>query len=362
MAVIGCLPAWAAPVGEELDERLAARLEAMECPGALVGIFPDEGEPRRWALGVADVESRRPMTLDMHMRIGSVSKPLLGTVVLQLVGEGKLSLDEPISKYVPDVPAGESITLEMLGHNTSGLFNTIENKQFQRAIMDDPERNWPFDEILEFTFARPSYFSPGEKFRYSNTNAVLLARAVEQVTGHAYGEEIQRRVCRPLGLRHTGVPVDGKLPEPCPRAYRNGYPDKVIGYGDVFYDVTPYSASWTNAAGELYSTLDDLGRLARPLATGQLLEQPQRSQMHDWTDTGHAGIKYGFLIAERDDGIGHTGDVPGFNAVCLYYPQWKTSVVVLTNLSNNNDETMPAEELAKVVVEQLGREELRDEP
>jgi D-alanyl-D-alanine carboxypeptidase len=324
----------------------------MECPGALVGIFPDDGEPQRFALGVADVDAHAPMSFDMHMRTGSIVKPFLGTVVLQLCDEKKLSLDDPVSKYVPDFPDGDNITLRMLGKNTSGIFNTIENKDFQKAIMNDPEHQWTPTEVLAYNKDRAPYNKPGERWRYSNTNAVLLGLCIEKVTGNTYAEEIDRRICQPLKLAHTAVPPKAKLPAPHTSAYRNGYPDKVIGYGNVFYNVSNYSAAWTGAAGNLYSTLDDLGRAAKPLATGALLSDAGKSELTQWIDTGH-NADYGFCMYRRHGGIGHTGDVPGYNAFMVYYPNLKTSVVVLTNLSNNKDGTMPAEELGKLAAEHL---------
>ena len=338
-----------------LEQQLNDKIKAMECPGALVGVFPDEGEPQRFALGVADVKTREPMTLEMHMRVGSLMKPFLGVVVLQLAAEGKISLDDPISKYVDNVPRGDFITLRMLGTNTSGLFNTIENKKFQKAIMDEPERQWTPAEILSFNETYESYNQPGEAWRYSNTNAVLLGLLIEKVTGHSYVEELEARVIAPMKLTATGVPTEAALPQPTPSSYRNGYPTKVIGYGNVFYDVSNYSGAWTGAAGNLYSTLDDLGRAAKPLATGQLLDDAGRTELQKWIATPYPGVEYGFMTYRRDGGIGHTGDVPGFNAYMIYVPELKTSVVAMTNLSNNADGTMPADELAKLVVEELRR-------
>jgi D-alanyl-D-alanine carboxypeptidase len=353
--VVAAQAVGAEPSAESLADRLGAKLKAMECPGALVGVFPDSGEPERYALGVADVDSQAPMTFDMHMRIGSVTKPMLAVVVLQLCDEGKLSLDDPISKYVADVPAGDRITLRMLGSNTSGLFNSIQNKDFQRAIMKEPQRQWTPAEVLKYSAAGEAYNAPGEKWRYSNTNAVLLGLCVEKATGHSWAEEIERRVCGPLKLTHTAVPRGADLPAPHPSAYRNGYPDKVIGYGDVFYNVSNYSAAWTGAAGNMYSTLDDLGKAARSIATGALLGPKGKQAIENWIPTGHEGVEYSFFLYRRGGGMGHTGDVPGFNACLFYYPKHQASVVTLTNLSNNKDGTMPAEELAKLVVAELGR-------
>ena len=252
----------------DLEKKLTEKLQAMQCPGALVGIFPDEGEPQRFVLGVADVDTKAPMTADVHMRVGSVFKPILGTVVLLLCDEEKLSLDDPVSKYVPDVPNGDKITLRMLGKNTSGLFNSIENKELQYAIMKDPTKQWTPAEILAFNAGREPYCQPGEKWRYSNTNAVLLGLWIEKATGRSFAEEVEERICKPLGLKETAVPKVAELPTPRTAAYRNGYPDKVIGYGNVFYNVSNYSSAWTGAAGNLYSTINDLGKAAKPITTG----------------------------------------------------------------------------------------------
>lgn len=349
--IVSCV----AGADQSLESKLNDKIVAMECPGALVGIFKADGTIDRYALGVADVKTRAPMQLGMHMRIASLTKPMLGTVVLLLAEEGKLSLDDPISKYVDGVPNGEKITLRQLGNNTSGLFNSIENKDFQKAIMADPKKDWPLQVILDYAFVRESYAAPGERFRYSNTNAVLLGMAVKKVTGQKWSEVVKERICKPLSLTNTAEPgPGGELPEPRPSAYRNGYADKVIGYGDTFYDVTDYSASWTGPAGALYSTLDDLGRAIKPIATGQLLKEESRKEFHHWVDTGRPGFRYGFCIAQLNGGIGHRGDVPGFNATAIYFPERDCSVVTLTNLSNNKDRTtMPADELADLVIKQL---------
>ena len=348
------LPRMVAGDGIKLEQNLKNRLTEMQCPGALIGVFPDAGKPTRIAVGVGDLNTKQPMTLDMHMRIGSVSKPFLGTVVLQLAAEDKLSLDDPIAKFVDGVPQGRDITLRMLGQHTSGLFNSIENADFQQAIMIKPGKAWQAEDILSFSFSQHPYNAPGTQWRYSNTNAILLGMVVEKVTGNKYEDEIYSRICVPLGLKRTNAPKDGKLPLPHPIAYRNGQKAKVIGYGDVLYDVTGYSSSWTHAAGNLYSTLDDLGKAARCIATGSLLSKHGRKELFDWSDTKRENLQHGFFIFQYKDGsIGHAGDVPGYNAVIKYYPAKRLSIVALTNISNNKDGTMPAEELAELTIQSL---------
>ena len=347
------IPAAAEEGKASLRQKLDRRRVEMDCPGALVRLRQGNQPPQIYELGVADVNTMAPLRQDMHMRLASASKMFLGTTVLLLADDKKLSLDDPISKYVEGVPAGDKITLRQLGNNTSGLFNSIQNRDFQNAVMKEPGKMWSTADILRYAFAKPSYHTPGERFHYSNTNAVLLGMAVEKVTGKPYGEVIAERVLVPLGLKHTGVCTTAKLLDPSPSAYRHGYEDRVIGYGKIFYDVSNYSGGWTGPAGNMYSTLEDLTRACKPLATGQLLSEAGKTELHRWVDTQHDGVKYGFCMGERNGAIGHTGDLPGFQAVVFYQPANDTTLVVLTNLSNNKDGSMPAEELAEVVRKQL---------
>lgn len=338
---------------EKLQQSLEAELSNMECPGALVGVQVGSSSPQVFVLGVADVKSKAAMRRDFHMRIASVTKPFLGNAVLLLADEGKLSVDDPISKYVDGVPAGDEITLRQLANNTSGIFNSIENKDFQAAIVAEPKRQWQEEEILRYSFAKPSYAEPGKGWRYSNTNAVLLGKVLEKVTGKPYATVIKERVIEPLKLAHTGFVEGAEPPNPVPSEYRNGYEDKWLGYGKTFYDVTGYSASWTGAAGNMYSTVDDLLAAAKPLLTGALLSDQSRGEFQKWVVTGYDDIEYGFCLGKRHDWIGHSGDVPGASAFLAYLPAKDAVIVVMSNLSNNKDGTIPAERLRDVVIEQL---------
>jgi D-alanyl-D-alanine carboxypeptidase len=343
--------AWA---DDALKQALDQELTAMECPGALVGILVGDKEPTVYALGVADVDTKAPMQRDFHMRVASVTKLFVGTAILLLADEGKLSLDDPISKYVDNVPGGDKITLRQLGNNTSGLFNTIENKDFQAIIVKEPRRPWTAEEILHYAFTQPSYHAPEEKkFRYSNTNSVLLGEVLKKVTGQSYADFINEHIIKPLGLKETGFIADADVPPPASSSYRNGYPDKWLGYGKVFYNVTGYSSSWTGAAGNMYSTVDDLLAAGKALTTGKLLSEESRHVLTDWVPTGYENVRYGFCLGERDGWVGHTGDVPGYSNFLAYFPDKDTTVVTLSNLSNNADGTSPAERLRDIVIKEL---------
>jgi D-alanyl-D-alanine carboxypeptidase len=339
--------------GEGLAKTLERELQAIECPGALVAIAAGADAPQVFCLGVADVKSKSPMRRDFHMRIGSVTKPFVGTVVLQLRDEGKLSLDDMISRYVPGVPQGDKITLRQLGNHTSGLFNSIENRDFQSAIRAEPRRQWTAQEILAYAFSKPAYHAPGVKWHYSNTNTVLLGAAIEKVTGMSCAEAVRARVLARLGLANTAFAADASLPGPSPHGYRNGRETNWVGYGKIFYDVTGYSASWSGAAGNMYSTVDDLLKATKTLATGTLLGETSRQELHAWKATTQPNLQYGFCLANYRGWLGHFGDVPGFSCFVGYLPSEDTTLVVLANLSNVKDGSVPADRLRDVVIEHL---------
>lgn len=323
----------------------AGLMRSLQAPAFFIATSGENENPVVRATGHADWEKTLPVSTDMHFRIGSVTKLFIGNLVLILHDEGKLDVDDPISRYVPNVPSGDKITLKQLANHTSGLPNSISNPDFQKAIVANPARVWTADEILAFAFAQKPLFQPGTDWGYSNTNTVLLALAATKATGKPCGVLLDQKIFAPLGMKHTGFPSGGKIPGPHPRGYRYGRSGHPIGYGKVLYDVSDYNASWANAAGDLCSTIGDLQLAARPLALGTLLSENSRRILHDWRDTGHAGYRYGFCIESWDGFIGHQGDVPGYQAVIAYDPATHRSFAVAANLSNTTDGDGPASEL-----------------
>jgi D-alanyl-D-alanine carboxypeptidase len=173
------LPAYASTLQPKIEEQMSN----LRIPGALVYVdVPGEGS---WiqSFGTANLEGNTLITSDDHFRIGSNTKTFTGTVILQLVDEGKLGLDDPVSKYQPEVPNGENITIRQLLDMTSGLFNYAEDEDFNQTLDTEPQKVWEPRELIEIGFQHPPDFSPGEGFHYSNTNTVLLGMIIEQLTG-----------------------------------------------------------------------------------------------------------------------------------------------------------------------------------
>lgn len=315
-------PAWAA----ELTGTVSALLPRTTIPGAIVGVWQDGQPAYVQAFGVQDTTTGEPMTPDLYMRIGSNTKSFTTTAILQLVDQGRIGLDEPIETYVPGVPNGDEITIRQLGMMRSGLLNYAEITIPRLA--SEPQRQWTAGELLAIAFSHPPVFAPGARFDYSNTNTVLLGVVVEQVAGQPIRDFIREHILEPEGLTHTSFPVGAEFSAPHPRGYWRTPEGELV-------DTSGWNTSWGGAAGQMVSTLDDLGAWARILATGKLLTpatQRERERFLPASDEGE-GVVYGFGMSENNGWRCHVGNVLGFVAYPVYLPAQEMTLVVLLNSS-----------------------------
>jgi len=188
----------------KLAEMIPKAMQQASIPGAIVGVCKDGEAPCIKAFGVRDTVTSEPMTTDLNMRIGSVTKTFVTTAVLQLVDQGKISLDDPIGKYVPGVPNGETITIRQLAGMRSGLFDYSDVTQ--GAMPDDPKRRYTHQDLLEIIVKHPLEFPADTKFDYNNTNTVLLGLVVEEVSGQPLDRYIDEHIVQPEHLQHTILP------------------------------------------------------------------------------------------------------------------------------------------------------------
>lgn len=330
--------AWAEPVARpdgtelgcdssvtaQLDAVVTATLERTGVPGAIVGV---SGPDCRYeeAFGVADTATGEPMRTDFHSRIGSETKTFTVTALLQLVDDGAVGLDDPIGEYVAGVPEGDRITLRQLARMQSGLFNYSADEDFFQALVSDPYRSFTPQQLLEYSFAHPLNFPPGEGWEYSNTNTILLGLVVEQVSGLPLHEYLEQEVLEPLALDDTVLPTDNAFPEPHAEGY-TAFEDQVIV-------ATDFNPSWGWAAGAMTSTLDDLQTWADAVATGTLLEPETQAQRLETAAPPGAlpGVGYGLGIFVVQGWIGHNGSLPGYQSLTIHLPEQETSLVVLLN-------------------------------
>lgn len=316
----------------KLDAAAQSGFKQAAAPGAIVGVRSPQGT---WimAYGIADPialtkpVTGNPMTADMHTRIGSVTKTFTGTVVMQLAQQGKLSLDDPIDKYVPGVPNGHTITLRQLADMTSGVASYTRSTKFTDVLFAHPETVFNRDELIAIGLAESPRFPPGEKFDYSNTNTMLLGKVIEKVTGQPVEDVFKQMIFDPLGLANTSWPAGSTaMPEP----YAQGFTlQGNAATPDHPSNATNWNPSWGWTAGELISNMPDLLTYGRALGTGQGLLDPATQAERLRSIPGPAG--YGIAIGCSGGWIGHTGELPGYNTSVFYDTNSDTTVVVQTN-------------------------------
>ncbi|MFD4143973.1 serine hydrolase domain-containing protein [Streptomyces sp. NPDC058572] len=312
-------------LSSQLDKAVQQTLKQAGVPGVTVGLWlPGKGTYIR-SFGVADKGTGAAMSENLHMRIGSETKTFTVTGILRLVDAGRLGLDDPISKYVDDVPNGDRITLRQLAEMRSGLFSYSQDPDFDEAFMSDPDRKFTPQQLLDYAFKHPPLFAPGQKFNYSNTNLILLGLVIEKVSGQPLGDFLQQQVIEPAGLRNTLFPKGTEFPEPHAQGYTMQTPN-----GEVA-NATNWDPSWAWAAGAIISDLQDLRRWAPILAKGTLLKPSTQRQRLRMLPTGYPGTAYGLGIFTTNGWIGHNGSLPGYESVTVYLPSAKATLVILTN-------------------------------
>ncbi|MFF8957838.1 serine hydrolase domain-containing protein [Streptomyces sp. NPDC014894] len=311
-----------AGAGDPLRRGLEELVARDGFPAGLAAVRGAGGGPtRHYTAGVADLETGAGVPVDGRVRIASNSKSFLATVVLQLVAEGRISLDSPVETHLPgllrgDGVDGREITIRRLLQHTSGLPNYTDHLDpdwfASRNVYREPR------ELLDLALEHPAVFRPGARWGYSNTNYVVAGLIVQKVTGRPVREEITRRIIEPLGLRRTYVPVAGdrSVRGPHPRGYHPSGPEERLR------DITELDPSWGWATGDMISTPGDLNRFFSALADGRLLALEQLRQMRTTVDASPLGpgVRYGLGLVSTPlscGGVswGHGGDIPGYKTV-----------------------------------------------
>ncbi|MFF2045895.1 serine hydrolase domain-containing protein [Kitasatospora sp. NPDC058170] len=347
-------------LGPELTARLDRAVEDVRLqaaiPGVVVGLWlPGRGSYVR-ATGVADTATGTPMTTDLLVRIGSETKTFTVTALLQLVDDGLIGLDDPVSAYIDGVPCGDRITLRQLAEMRSGLFPYTSDPDFIRALESDPSRFFTPQEVLAYGFRHQNTFGPGERFEYCNSNLVLLGLVVEKVSGHSLVDVIHRRVLRPTGLHRTLFPTGPGFPEPHARGYTDQTPDGGIA------DATDWNPSWAWAAGAMISGLHDLRRWAEIVAVGTLLSPQTQCERLKVLPTGFPGTNYGLGIFETGGWIGHNGSIPGYETVTVHLPAQRATLVIMINTDIFSQGQEPSTLLARAVTEIVTPDNVYDRP
>ena len=316
-----------------LQQQLDGVVEA-GAPG-VVGLVRTGERTWQGAGGLGDLGAKRPARAGDRFRIGSVTKSFVATVVLQVVGEGRLGLDDNLERWLPGlVPNGDDITVRQLLQHTSGLYNYTDD-------LPEPPRRFRPRELVAIATGHKPLFTPGAAFSYSNTNYILAGMLVERVTGQRLADQLRQRILRPLGLDDTQLPTTQRvLGGPHLRGYAPPDEDWRVSDGPRgLVDVTEMDTSWAWAAGAMVSTTADLARFYQALLGGQLLTPELLKQMRTTVDASQAGhgTRYGLGLEVLRLGCavelwGHGGSLEGYGTTAFSTPDADRQLVMVINL------------------------------
>lgn len=284
---------------------------------------------RSAAAGVADVRTGRRLRAGDAVRIGSVTKSFTAVVALQLVGEGRLGLEDTVERRLPGVlPYGDRITLRQLLEHTSGVPDDVA-APLMELYHGDPFRLWTPAETIGLIRDRP----PQAGWAYSNTDFVLIGLMIERATGHTLERELKRRIVRPLRLGDTSFPVRSSALGSRGYSLELGPDGPIAG---TLRDMTVYSPSFAWGGGNGVSTLRDVARFYQALLRGRLLSPRLLRQALSGVDTGRPGRRYGFGLELRDTPygtlVGHEGELPGFSVKALSSLDGRHQAVIAMNM------------------------------
>ncbi|MET9202419.1 serine hydrolase domain-containing protein [Gordonia sp. NPDC003585] len=303
-------------------------------PGALARIISTNGTWTGASGTTAASGTSKPGATD-HTRVGSLTKTMTATVLLQLVQESKVSLADPIGKYVPGAP-NPSATLQQVADMSSGIPSYTASNAFTDTYFAHPEKPWQPQQLVDIAKSMPAVFAPGQGWQYSNTNYGLLGMVIEKVLGQPIGEVFGKRLFGPLGMDNTSFPGDSTA---IPAPYLSGLTNQGQPAGSNV-DSTHWNPSMAFTAGAVISTLDDPQKWGAALFTGAGIldartQQLRRDSILHSPPPNSPTAGYGIGLGDRDGWWGHDGDLPGYNSVLFHNYTTNTTVIVLTNTDNS---------------------------
>jgi D-alanyl-D-alanine carboxypeptidase len=338
--VVGCSDDSVAgpPAARGLQGLVDSLADAWNLPGLVVAVRRSGEDPSVIASGHAELANGRRMTPLDRFRVGSLTKPMVATVILQLADEGRLSLDDSLGRFLPDILSdGDRITLRHLLNHTSGLGDYVEDRGFLAAASADPSRVWTPQELIAIADAMPRNFTPGapDQWDYSNTNYILLGLVAEVVGGQPIATALQTRVFGPVGMTSTYYSTETSLRAPFAQGYVDfeGISNFAVG--------TLLSPTVAGPAGAVVSTGGDALRFVEALAAGDLVSPASHAAQLTTVPASRVfEIGYGLGVVAADGWVGHDGAIPGYETEA-YAKVGEGSVVVLVNKSTEDFAALP---------------------
>jgi D-alanyl-D-alanine carboxypeptidase len=318
---------------DKVDEYILAEMKKAKIPGIALAVVKDGKVLKAKGYGFANIEHQVPVKPETIFQSGSVGKQFTATAVMMLVEDGKLNLDDKITKYFTDAPEHwKNITVRHLLSHTAGTTDYPQDFDFRRDYKED--------ELLKRAAQIPLAFEPGEKWAYSNMGYVMLGILIGKVTGKFYGDFLQERIFKPLGMTTTRIINEADI-----------IPNRAQGYrlvkGELKHQEWVSPTMNTTADGSLYFTIQDLIKWDAALYTEKLLKKSSLDLM--WTPVtqndgkvNRGNYGFGWAIESMNDHkvIGHGGAWQGFKSFIARFVDDKMTVMLLANLSQTNPEKL----------------------
>jgi CubicO group peptidase (beta-lactamase class C family) len=312
------------PSLEKLADPVFAGAQSGVTPGVSVLIARDGQILYQKAFGYADVGNKVPVTPETKFRIGSITKQFIATAILKMQEEGKLSVEDKLSKFIPGFPRGDEVTIRHLLTHTSGIHSYTGRPNFLKyvtmpiahAALVDTIRAYPYD------------FNPGDRYLYNNSGFFLLGYIIEKISGLSLADYLNENLFKPLGMNNTGVYTVTKLIDHEAYGYdmENGNIVKALNW----------DMSWAGGAGSLYSTAQDLYTWNEAVFNGKVLSaESMKAAFTPAVLNSGEKVEYGFgwslSVFRGSKFISHGGGLHGFLSYIARQPEEKTTVVVLSN-------------------------------
>jgi D-alanyl-D-alanine carboxypeptidase len=309
-------------LADRIDDFLTEQMKSHQIPGLAITLLQDGKIMKTAAYGFANLETQTPATAESVFEIGSITKQLTAAGVLLLAQEGKLSVDDKLSHYLPEIPATwSSITLRHLLTHTSGIksYTGLDGFELRRHLTEQ--------QFIEKIGGFPLEFQPGDSWKYCNTGYNLLGFVIQHVSGQSYWDFMAQHIFMPLGMSAT----TNRLPSLV-------LPHRASGYEQTKHVLINRDADLTDvfSAGAIVSTVLDLARWDAALDGTNLLTASSKARM--WTPTvlnSGKPTNYGFgWFIDKFDGhpnIGHSGSTSGFSASIQRFPADRLAIILLTN-------------------------------
>jgi CubicO group peptidase (beta-lactamase class C family) len=315
---------------EAIDRIAAQDIDQKKVASYAIAVVKDGRLLLARGYGMADLENDVPATAETVYRLGSITKQFTALAVMQLAEQGKLSVDDELTRFLPDYPtAGHKVTVHHLLNHTSGIKSYTSTKDFFKRSRQD----FSHDELLALFKSEPYDFEPGAKWRYNNSGYYLLGMIIEKASGQKYEKYLEDHIFRPLGMSATRY---GHL-RPLIRHRAMGYKPY---FGKLIND-DPLSMDAPGAAGALVSNVLDLVKWHQALEEGKLLSSASWEAMYrpaKLADGGTRPYGYGWGLGELAGHrtYSHGGGINGFSTMIARYPDDRLAVVVLSNTAGAN--------------------------